>query len=88
MIITCEGQQMSMTFDIDTDRCAGCKECIRHCQEHVWAWDEEKQYAYPKYPDECVMCYICEVKCKGNCFEIIPDKVLGHNPLYEKPLLD
>ena len=88
MIVKNEGQQMSMKFDIDTDRCAGCKECIRHCQEHVWAWDEEKQYAYPKYPDECVMCYICELKCKGNCFEIIPEKVLGHNPLYEKPLLD
>lgn len=86
MIVRNEGQQQVVEFVIDTDRCVGCKECVRNCQENVWQWDEEKQHAYPKYADECVLCYLCELRCKGNCFEMVPVEVLRHDPLYEKPL--
>ena len=86
MIVKNEGQQLVVEFRIETDRCVGCKECIRNCQEDVWYWDEESQHAYPKYPDECVGCYLCELYCKGNCFEIAALEVLRHNALYEKPL--
>ena len=55
MIVENRGQQQSIRYVIDTDRCCGCKKCIRRCMENVWQWDEEKKYAYPKYPDECVL---------------------------------
>ncbi|MDR1245751.1 MAG: ferredoxin family protein [Clostridiales Family XIII bacterium] len=81
-----ESLQQIVRFDIDTDRCCGCKVCIRNCQENVWQWDEEHKHAWPKYADECVRCYICELKCKGNCFEIVPEEVLRHDPLYSEPI--
>ena len=61
MIVTNMGQQQSVKFVVDTDRCCGCKRCIRRCIENVWQWDEENRHAYPKYPDECVLCLQCEM---------------------------
>ena len=55
MIVTNKAQQQSIRYVVDTDRCCGCKRCIRRCQENVWQWDEEHGHAYPKYPDECVL---------------------------------
>ena len=70
MIVENRGQQQSIRYVIDTDRCCGCKKCIRRCMENVWQWDEEKKYAYPKYPDECVLCYQCEMDCLNNVIDI------------------
>ena len=42
MIVENRGQQQSIRYVIDTDRCCGCKKCIRRCMENVWQWDEEK----------------------------------------------
>ena len=42
MIVENRGQQQSIRYVIDTDRCCGCKRCIRRCMENVWQWDEEK----------------------------------------------
>ena len=69
MIVENRGQQQSIRYVIDTDRCCGCKKCIRRCMENVWQWDEEKKYAYPKYPDECVLCYQCEMDCLNNVID-------------------
>jgi len=49
--------------------------------EDVWRWDDEKNCAIPKYPDECVKCYQCEMVCLGNCFEIVPITVMNTDPL-------
>lgn len=43
MIVENRGQQQSIRYVIDTDRCCGCKRCIRRCMENVWQWDEEKK---------------------------------------------
>lgn len=89
MIVTNRGQQQSVRFTVDTDRCCGCKNCIRRCMEDVWAWDEEKKYAYPKYPDECVMCLQCEMECKNNCIDIYQLETIQVDPLeYSAGLID
>ncbi len=36
MIVENRGQQQSIRYVIDTDRCCGCKKCIRRCMENVW----------------------------------------------------
>ena len=61
-----------MTFDIDTDA-AGCKECIRHCQAHGVAMDDNSMLIQ-NIPTN--VCAINELKCK-NFFEIIPEKFWG-----------
>lgn len=81
MIVTNTGQQQSVKFVVDTDRCCGCKRCIRRCMEDVWHWDEENQYAYPKYPDECVLCLQCEMDCLNNVINIVPVHFLQIDPL-------
>ena len=48
MIVENRGQQQSIRYVIDTDRCCGCKKCIRRCMENVWQWDEEKKYCVLK----------------------------------------
>ncbi|MBQ9837198.1 MAG: ferredoxin family protein [Oscillospiraceae bacterium] len=85
-----EGENMIVTssdvkFVVDTDRCCGCKVCVRRCIEDVWHWDPEKNCAVPKYPDECVLCYQCEMDCKNNCIEVIPQVVIKSDPLLNKP---
>ena len=81
MIVENRGQQQSIRYVIDTDRCCGCKKCIRRCMENVWQWDEEKKYAYPKYPDECVLCYRCEMDCLNNVIDIQVISALQVDPL-------
>lgn len=81
MIVTNKGQQQSVKFVVDTDRCCGCRRCIRRCMEDVWQWDEENHYAYPKYPDECVLCLQCEMDCLNNVIDIYPLNALQIDPL-------
>ena len=89
MIVTNRGQQQCVTFHVDTDRCCGCKHCIRRCMENVWAWDEEKGFAFPKYPDECVMCLQCEMECLNNCIDIEMTETILVDPLeYSAGLID
>ena len=75
-------------FVVDTDKCCGCKRCVRTCQEDVWRWDEWLKCAIPRYPDECVKCYQCEVECLGECFEIIPLSVMLSDPLENRMMED
>lgn len=74
-------------FVVDTNSCTGCKHCIRTCQEDVWRWDEEMKCAVPRYPEECVKCYQCEVDCLGHCFDIRPVSVMQSDPL-ENTMMD
>lgn len=68
-------------FVVDTDKCCGCKKCVRTCMEDVWHWEDEKGYSIPKYPDECMQCFQCEMACPNNCIEIIPITVIKKDPL-------
>ena len=69
---------------IEPEKCCGCKHCVLTCQEDVWRYDEDMGCAIPRYPDECVKCYQCEVVCLGHCFEIIPLSVMQSDPLENK----
>ena len=82
MIVTNRGQQQSVRFTVATERCCGCKRCIRRCMENVWQWDAEGNYAFPKYPDECVLCFQCEMDCPNNVIDIYPINTLQVDPLY------
>ncbi len=80
-------EREDVRFIVDPEKCCGCRGCIKTCQEDVWRWDEDLKCAVPRYPDECVKCYQCEVICLGHSFEIIPLSVMSSDPL-ENPMLD
>ena len=42
---------------------------------------KKKKYAYPKYPDECVLCYQCEMDCLNNVIDIQVISALQVDPL-------
>ncbi len=76
-----DGQQFGVKHIVATDRCCGCRRCIRACDEGVWRWDKEKNCAVPEYIEECVHCYKCEMACLNNCIEIIPLSIIKNDPL-------
>ncbi len=84
MIVTWTGQQFSLKHVVDTDQCCGCRRCIRTCDENVWRWDKENNYAYPKNIEECVGCLKCELACLNSCIEIIPLEMIKNDPLEER----
>ena len=54
----------------------------------MWHWNEEHHHAYPKYPDECVLCYQCEMDCLNNVIDIQVISALQIDPLeYSAELL-
>ena len=62
--------------------------CSSDLQENVWHWNEEHHHAYPKYPDECVLCYQCEMDCLNNVIDIQVISALQIDPLeYSAELL-
>ena len=50
-------------------------------QRKSLAWDKENGYAYPKYPDECVLCLQCEMDCLNGAIDIYPIATLQVDPL-------
>ena len=59
-----------MTVSIDYERCSGCKRCYKLCPLDIIAWDEEKGRPYVAYPDECQLCFICQIECPEKAIEI------------------
>ncbi len=49
--------------NIDESVCTGCKDCVDSCMMDVIYFDEEKQKAYAKYPDDCQACFLCVTDC-------------------------
>lgn len=58
---------------------------VKNVSAVVWkmygSGNEEKKYAYPKYPDECVLCYQCEMDCLNNVIDIQVISALQVDPL-------
>ncbi len=52
-----------MTAEFDYEKCTKCKRCYELCPLDVIAWCEEENRPYVKYPDECQLCFICQIEC-------------------------
>lgn len=55
---------------IDSEKCVGCRMCSKVCFENVYQWDEENKCAKAKHPEDCSLCFQCEMYCLGNCIEV------------------
>ena len=62
------------TIKVDYAHCVRCRNCVCVCMMDVWRFNEEKGYSEAKYPEDCVMCYQCEMSCPNQCIEVIPAK--------------
>ena len=58
-----------MTAEFDYEKCTQCGICYNLCPLDVIALDEERK-PYVKYPDECQLCFICQVECPTEAVKV------------------
>jgi NAD-dependent dihydropyrimidine dehydrogenase PreA subunit len=57
---------------IDTEKCIGCKLCVKCCPVDVLRFDETTKKAMGMYPRECEWCLICEEHCPVDALHVQP----------------
>lgn len=49
--------------DVNKELCNGCGHCVEICPMDVFRMDEKTDQAYVAYPEDCMVCYMCENDC-------------------------
>jgi NAD-dependent dihydropyrimidine dehydrogenase PreA subunit len=63
-----------MIARIDEEKCTGCGLCVDLCPLDVLRMDEKGEKAIIRYPDDCMTCYTCELKCPVSAVDVHPFK--------------
>ena len=58
-----------MTATFDYKKCTKCRKCYDLCPLDIISLDEEGK-PYVKYPDECQLCFICQVECPEHAIHV------------------
>lgn len=58
-----------MTAVFDYNKCTRCRKCYDLCPLDIISLDEEGK-PYTKYPDECQLCFICQVECPEKAIQV------------------
>ncbi len=59
-----------MIARIDKDTCNGCGLCVEICIMDVLRMNISNNKAYIAYPDDCQLCYQCEIECPAKAIEV------------------
>jgi len=59
-----------LTAHIGLELCTGCGRCYEFCPLDVIAWDDEEDRPVVAYPDECQLCFICQVECPEGAIKV------------------
>ena len=72
---------------LDTQDCSGCGICAEVCPADVIRMDHEMGVAAIAYPEDCIVCFRCELRCPTGCIEVGPPGPAGeHESTSVKPL--
>jgi NAD-dependent dihydropyrimidine dehydrogenase PreA subunit len=52
-----------MISNIDQEKCTGCGICVELCIMDVIRLGKQNNKAYIAYPEDCQLCYQCELEC-------------------------
>ena len=55
---------------IDREWCKGCGICVAFCPKEVLILDEEG-IAKWAYPEKCIRCSLCEMRCPDIAIELV-----------------
>ncbi len=58
-----------MTATFDYEKCTKCGTCYSLCPLDVISLEENGK-PYVKYPDECQLCFICQVECPASAIHV------------------
>ncbi len=64
---------------INYELCNGCGICVNSCPMDVIRMDAKSQKAIAKYPEDCMLCIMCELDC--------PQEAIYVSPVKTSPLL-
>ena len=59
-----------MIARIDKDTCNGCGLCVEICIMDVLRMNTSIDKAYIAYPEDCQLCYQCELECPTEAIEV------------------
>ncbi len=59
---------------IDPALCNGCGICVDSCCTDVIRMDDETKKAVIKYPEDCMLCLVCELDCPQHAVYVSPIK--------------
>ncbi len=62
---------------IFTDWCKRCGICVAFCPQQVLAMDENRQ-VLAKYPEKCIACHMCELRCPDFAITVKEPPETGH----------
>lgn len=69
-----------MIQSIDSGLCTGCSICVQACPLDTIRLSVETGKAYIAYPEDCMTCYRCEIKCPAGAIFVHPFKELLPQP--------
>lgn len=59
---------------IDYKACTNCGLCVDLCSMDVLRVDSVINKVVIKYPEDCMCCYMCEIKCPTGAISVSPYK--------------
>ncbi len=72
---------------LDAKDCSGCGVCAEACPADVIRMDHEMGVAAIAYPEDCIVCFRCELRCPTGCIEVGPPVPRGeHDSTSVRPL--
>ena len=60
-------------IEINRKWCKGCGICAAFCPKKVLGLDEETEKATVVNQDECIACYMCELRCPDLAIKVITE---------------
>jgi len=63
-----------MQVTIDEVKCTGCGICVDVCSPDALRMDGKTEKAVLHYPEDCIVCFECELNCPSDAISVHPLK--------------
>jgi len=70
-----------MITEIDGTKCNGCGICVDICNMDVLRLDTSSSKAYIAYPEDCMTCYECALRCPEEAIKVYFTPAFAPEPM-------